>query len=122
MSAEAFLYGTLSAYAGVTAIVGAGAGARIYPDEAKEGAALPLIVYNQGTALPEFTLNNALAATQNSISVTCWAATRIAAEALADAVVLAMAAQGEIHGPRDSDFDEANQAYAAVITFTFWNR
>src|SRR5687767_10845669 len=120
MSAEAFLFATLSVDAGVTALVGAGADVRIFPDEAKEGVELPLIVFDQGSTSYERSLDDTVQAWRTTISVTCWAKTRLAAETLADAVVVAM---GLVHEPvtaSDSDFDQENQAYAAVVTFDLW--
>lgn len=122
MSAEAFLVATLKNDAGVGALIGSGDAARIWSDQAREGEPLPLIVYEQGEATYSRSLDNALQATQNVFSVTCWAATRNAAELLGNAVVDAMATQAEFPLARASEFDEDNVAYAAVLSFGFWNR
>lgn len=120
MSAETFTYSTLSGAAAVTAIVGSGANARIYPDEAAQEAAPPLIVFERGSSDPEYTLDNTLATTRVRMNVTCWAATRIAAEALGDAVAAAMLAATVPTAERDSAFDAETQSYAAILAFDIW--
>jgi hypothetical protein len=120
VSAETLTNTALLAAAGVTAIVGAGAAARIYPDEAAQEATPPLIVFERGESQPEYTLNNTLAANRVQMNVTSWAATRVAAEQLADAVVAAMATAGYVTIARDGSFDAETQSYAAIVLFEVW--
>lgn len=119
-SAETFTYATLSGAAGVTALVGSGAAARIYPDEAAQDAVLPLIVFDGDDADPVVTLNNTVSALRVPMNVTGWAATRLAAEALGDAVQAAMLAAGVPPAGRDKAFDPETNAYAAVLRFELW--
>ncbi|HJT63073.1 MAG TPA: DUF3168 domain-containing protein [Burkholderiales bacterium] len=120
MSAETLTYNALVGAAAVTAIVGAGASAKIYPDEAAQEAAPPLIVFERGDSDPEYTLDNTLAGNKVQIHVTSWAATRVAAEQLADACVTAMATAGYVSLARDGSFDAETQSYAAVVLFEVW--
>ena len=120
MSAETVTNSALLAAAGVTAIVGSGATAKIYPDEAAQAAEPPLIVFERGDSNPEYTLNNTLAGNRVQMNVTSWAATRIAAEALADETVAAMATAGYVMIGRDGSFDAETQTEAAVVLFEVW--
>lgn len=116
MSAETFTNATLSAAAGVTALVGA----KIYPDEIPQTAVLPFIAFERAASAPEYTLNNTLAGTRVDIQVACWAATRIAAEQIADAVQAAMLTAGATHSERQALFDEETGSRGALIGFDVW--
>jgi hypothetical protein len=121
MSAEAFVNAALLSAPGVTALVGAGAAARIYPDEAVEGADLPLIVYERGNTTLEHTLlADRVVASTTPITVTCWAKKRIDAEALVDAVIAAMFVAQVPPLTRDGEYDDVNQAYGGVVAFEIW--
>lgn len=120
MSAETFTKTTLFSAAGVTAIVGASPATRIWPDEAPNGAETPLIVFERADSDPIYTLNNTLATTRVRINISCWADTRLAAEALGDAVATAMLAATVPVAERDGAFNSDMQAYAAVVGFDIW--
>lgn len=120
MTPEEFVYSTLTGAAGVTAIVGAGADARIYPDEAKEGAALPLIVYERQQSEMTHTVHGALAVTRTTVAVTCWADKRSAAEALCDAVQTALRTADAWAVDRDGQYETETEAYGAVVAVEVW--
>ena len=73
----------------VTDLIGAGTAARIYPHTAKQGVALPYIVYEifQGESYEHLGGISGLA--ENRIQIDCFAATSEGAYALAEAVRLA---------------------------------
>lgn len=73
----------------VTDLIGTGADARIYEQEAKQGVALPYIVYIVYAVGSYEDLDGAVGVATNRIEVNCYAATAAAAYALAEAVRLA---------------------------------
>jgi hypothetical protein len=76
----------LEASAGVTAIVGSGASARIYPLIVKQGDNYPAITYQiiSETREPELTQQNGFI--QVRVQLTCWAETYAGARTLKEAV------------------------------------
>jgi len=86
MSAEADFRAALAAYSPLTALVGT----RIAQNAAKQGDAAPFVVF---TAEHDRTLglDNTLLADRVTFSVQCWAATAVAADAIAEAVTSALA-------------------------------
>ena len=112
MSAQANVYAALAAAAAVTAIVGT----RIYPDEAPEDTEPPLVIHQATSIEPEYALDGALAFRRSIVSLTCWAATRAQANALADACAAALvSATMRWSGRDDSVFDVETGNYASVI-------
>lgn len=75
--------------AAVTAIVGAGDAARIYPDVLPQGATLPAIAYEVISQDSEEHLEGISGLAHSRVRVECYAATRMAADALAELVRLA---------------------------------
>lgn len=76
----------LAAAAGATGIPAT----RLFPDFAPEGAAMPLLVYQQVGRSAEPAINEAASLTESRWQVTIWAATRAAARTAADAVRAAL--------------------------------
>ena len=86
----------LKAESTVTAVVGTTTSARIYPDVLKLNADLPAIVYGEvgGGESYEY-LAGPLGVAETLMMVTCYAATRAAANSLAEIVRVAL--QGPVH-------------------------
>lgn len=88
MSAETELYATLSGAAGVTALVST----RIYPDIIPQDADLPAIAYQRtGTEFLNTIHGGAPLGHAATLEITCVGETRPAANAIANAVVAALA-------------------------------
>ncbi len=80
----------LLAVAGVTAIVGVGAAARIYPVEIAQGAILPAITYQRITGPKISAMGADTGLTRPLFQVDCWAETYREADDLAEAVRAAL--------------------------------
>jgi hypothetical protein len=102
VSAESIVYGWLSGFAGLTALVGT----RIYPDVIPEQASLPAIAFTRSQTEPVSTIHGSVFAEFVAVQIQAWSATRTEAEAVADAVVDALAANAEIYIARGALFDE----------------
>lgn len=112
MSAQSAVYAALAGAAAVTALIGA----RLYPDEAPQDTALPLVIHQATQADPEYALDGARAYVRTQVAVTCWAASRAEANALADACCAALEAPAmRWIGRDDSVFDVNTGAYASVV-------
>jgi len=79
----------LKTISGVTALVGAGAAARIYTNLAKQGVATPYIIYQVFAGDSSETLTAIAGMAENRIQVDCYGATEAEAYNLAEAVRLA---------------------------------
>lgn len=87
---EDLIFGRLSAFSGVTAIVGSGSSARIFPGFAEQDTAPPYIVY-QRVAGPRVTvLDGASGLAQPVYQIDAYAGTKDAAKALADQIRIAL--------------------------------
>lgn len=116
MSAETVLYATLSAAAGVTAIVNT----RIYPDQVPQEAALPAIAFARAETEFVNTIHGDTVAKRATLEVWCMAPGRAAAEALGDAVESAGRAAGFMPSGRRPEFDDEAETWAAVLTVDYW--
>lgn len=123
MSPEELVNTVLLAAAPVTAIVSA----RIFPDEIPQArypgdpaVALPAIVYRRAGTDPRFTLNDTLAQTRALMRVSCWAASRMAAELLADEAQTALVAQKIMPVGRDGFTDPETGEEAALLEVEVW--
>lgn len=114
MSAESDLYATLSAYAPLTAIVGA----RIYPDAMPEEGAYPAVVYVRTATEPIATIHGGMAGEFATLQIGCWGNTRAAADAAAEAVIDALLVAGEVFSGRSAGFDPETGLYATTIDIT----
>ena len=116
MSAEVEFFSAISSAATVTALVGA----RIYPDVAQQESVLPLIVFERTATEPVTTIHDGFpVAAKVTLSMSVWATTRLVAEEIADATVLALR-QHAIVVNRFGHFDDETGAHAAVIEFEIW--
>lgn len=116
MSPEELVNTTLTGAAAVTAIVSD----RIFPDEIPQERPLPAIVYRRAGTDPRFTLNDTLALTRALMRVSCWAATRMAAELLADEAQTALVAQKIMPVGRDGFTDPETGEEAALLEVEVW--
>jgi len=93
---------------------------KIFPDEIPEKDQVPAVVYERSDSQPEHTLDGTLVASRVAMSVTGWAKTRAAANALLTAITNAMeAGQFALTGTNvvhETELDE----YAAVGVFDVW--
>lgn len=120
MSAESVLFDTLAGAAGVTALIGAGAAARIYPDAMPEGAAYPVIVFARTATEPLVTINGTRHGEFVSLQVHCWGKTRDSTDAVAEAVDAALLGAGEIPTGREAGFDPETGLYVTIIEVTLF--
>lgn len=117
MSAETLIYGTLTASAGVIAIVST----RIYPDFLAQEIVLPAIVTQRAESEYVNTIHTGAAvATRITMDTWCLAATRIGAETLADAVETALPVGLFVLTDRRIEFDPDTETFAAVVTSKIW--
>ena len=89
---EAALHAVLSADAGVTALVGSGASARIYPLLMQQSSAHPAVTYQRISAprIETASLSGQNARVRCRMQLDCWARTFAQALSLSDAVRTAM--------------------------------
>lgn len=122
MSPEETVRSTLAAAAPVTAL----AADRIYPDEIPQDDVAateprpPAIVYRRAGTEPRFTLNDTLALTRAVMRVVCWAASRVTAETLGDAVQAALIAAKIMPVGRDGFTDPDTGDEAAIVDVEVW--
>ena len=121
MSAESILYSTLAASPAVTALVGAGAAARIYPDAMPEGAAYPVIVFSRSGTEYVVTLDGLKHGEFATLGIQCWGDTRAQADAVADAVEAALLAAGEIPEAREAGYDPETGLIATLMSVTLFH-
>ena len=114
MSAEQQLYAALSAYAPLASIVAA----RIWPDVIPEDGQLPAVVYARHETEPIVTLSGVLAAEFVDMAIGCWAISRGAADAAADAVIAALLAAGHGYGNRNAGFDAETGLFVTNVAIT----
>lgn len=122
MSAETQLYSTLTGAAGVTAIVGSGSAARIYPDFIGQEIVCPAVVFHRVETENITTIHsNAIQASRVALEVWCMAiSSRASADALADAVETAFAPSGFMPLNRRAEFDPETETFATVLTVSYW--
>lgn len=114
MSAEQQLYAALAGHAPLTAIVST----RIWPDVIPEDGVLPAVVYARMSTEPVVTLNGVLEAEFAEMSIGCWAISRGAADAAADAVIAALLAAGHGYGNRNAGFDAETGLFVTNVAIT----
>lgn len=93
---------------------------RIFPDSLPDDATLPAIVYRRVGTVPVLTLNSSTDAAQVTIETECWANTRAAANALANAINAAMIAASHMPIERQNFQDEETGEFAVTQSFSVW--
>src|SRR4051812_1506842 len=116
MSAETILYSALSQWPPLSAAVGV----HVYPDEAPEGTPEPYIVFERAASQPTWTIHGELVAQQVSLTVSCFAATRLQADTIGDLATDAMEARGHISSQRAGIHDPETGSDACVLNFEVW--
>jgi hypothetical protein len=116
MSAETTLYGILTGYSALTALVGN----RIYPDVIAQGEALPALIYRKMGSDPYATLDGVVGITSYRFAVAAWAMKKDDAENVCDKVVAALAASVIPIEARMGDFDTEVGLFGAIVEFDMW--
>lgn len=118
MSAETQLRAVLVADSAVAALVST----RVFADRAEQGAAQPFVVFGRVSTQPVQFLDGTVPRSQVSLDVQCWAATRAAADALADAVTTAIRAVPPQSVPgRSGVYDADLDAHGTVLNVNWWD-
>jgi hypothetical protein len=117
MSAEQQLYIALSGHAPLAAIVSV----RIWPDVIPEDGEFPAVVYARMGTEPVVTLNGALVAEWAEMNIGCWAATRGAADAAADAAIVALLTAGHGYVNRNAGFDAETGLFVSNVAVRILN-
>lgn len=120
MSAESTLYGILSGSAGITALVGAGNAARIYPDAMPEDGAYPVIVFSRTGTEPVVSIDGVMHMSFVTLQAQCWAKTRASSDALADAIESALADAGETPQERAGAYDPETGLFVSSLSVTLF--
>lgn len=117
MSAEASLQTLLAAAAAVTAL----AAGRIAQDRAEQGWPAPFVIYSRTDTDKQTTLDGAVIAAKVTLDLQCWADTREAADALADACEAAIdgGADGSVTG-RATAYDSDLDLEATTLVVEWW--
>nr|WP_315210098.1 DUF3168 domain-containing protein [uncultured Albidiferax sp.] len=107
----------LAASPAVAALVGT----RITADRSEQDSPRPFIVYLIGDEDRTKTLDGTLIGIRTTIELQCWADTRLAANAVADAATVSIEAIGS-HAitSRRTDYDSELDLEATVLTVDWW--
>lgn len=116
ISAETQTISALLGWPALTALVNG----QVYPDLAPQDIEVPLVVYERASSDPTYTIHGQLVATVVTVTVQCWAATRIAAEAIGDAAIDAMSAADCVSSERRATYDSDTALYVSLIDFAVW--
>jgi hypothetical protein len=119
VSAETELHAALTGYAALTTAVAD----RIYPDFLAQEIPLPAVVYQRADTEYETTIHSgAVLASIVTFEIYCMATSRVAAEALANLVELAIAAPQNSLLPinRRPEFEPETLTFSTVVSCTIW--
>lgn len=123
MSSESICYDTLLASSPVTAIVGAGADARVFPSEVPQDYDLPAIAIVRTETEHLTTIHSSVPiASRATLEVECMAATREAASSLMVLVQTALGAAGFLSvDRRDAYTPETDPAICSdILVVSHW--
>jgi hypothetical protein len=124
MSFETDLFALLNANAGVTALVGAGAAARIYPVLAPTDVARPFVTWQRIASEPSDYAGRP-GGERISVQLDCWADTFDDVKALADAVRIAIEASlGAVRGVLETDtdfFEDGARLYRRLQSYVLYH-
>lgn len=116
MSAESSLFDTLSVAAGVTAIVSD----RIYPDVIPENKPVPAISFQRTATEFVNTIHGTVpVCTTPTLEISCVDRTRAAANALANAVVSALAGTSFYAIDQQAAVDFESELWGAIVVVNF---
>lgn len=116
MSAESDLRALLVATSAVTTLVGQ----RIAADRIEQGAARPFVVFSRTGSASLTGIDGTIYKTLVSIELQCWADTRVAADAVADAVSVAIRSAMNTVSGRSGGYDPDLDLEAALLTVEWW--
>lgn len=137
MTIEEAIVAQLKATAGVTAIIGAGDAARVFPQVLPQGSAAqkyPGLVFQRISGPREHSLTGRSGLANPRFQFTCWSKRHAEARALADAVTLALDSfSGTLGGGGGVDtspilvedgpdgYDDAEQVYSCSLDAICWH-
>ncbi len=117
MSAESILYDALSTHPAVTALVES----RIFPGLLPQGKPLPGIVTLRVEGEPVTTIHSSTPlGWRVEMEVWCIAKTNGDAEAIGDAVEVALAAAELVPTARRAEIDPETEAHSSILTCVVW--
>lgn len=120
MAIEDELFAALDGHAGLTALVVS----RIYPIKANQSATYPLLVYQRISNSQYNGLSGSSGLANSRYQISAYADTYASARAVADQVVLAMAAAtvtSILKSRIDTDFDDVSDKYRVILDFSVWH-
>ena len=117
MSAESEIRTLLGAASAVTSLVST----RIRANRAEQGDDRPFVIFTRSATEVQQGLGGTVLATKVVFDVECWADTRLAAEALADAVQAALVADGRAIVGRASGYDGDLDLEASIVSVDWWD-
>lgn len=120
MSIDSDVYAVMSGHAPLTALLGTGAGFRMFPSVIAQGIAMPAGAYAIRTDAIS-TLDGVAVLYQTRVVVQCWAEGIATAKAVADAVVSAFAASTVPLVSRDGSFDAEIGLHVETVEFDWWS-
>jgi len=116
MSYATQLQAALLAHAPLTALVAD----RVAQDFVEAGVARPFVVYTAGEVLVERGLGGEILSTREAFSLQCWADSRLAAVAVADAAEAAVEAAGHRVTGRSTSYDEELDLESEILNVDWW--
>lgn len=109
---ESSLFTRLSAFAGLTALIGSGSSCRLYPDLAAQGATLPFVVMQTTNETQPNVMDGLPSIAETDISFECHASTAEGADAVADQIYTALMDQESATGVKGILFSARRRAPA----------
>lgn len=116
MSYATQLRAALLAHAPLVALVAD----RVAQDRVEADVARPFVVYTAGDVLVERGLGGEVLGTREQFNVQCWADSRLAAVAVADAAEAAIEAAGHRVTGRSTNYDEELDLEAEMLNVDWW--
>lgn len=114
------IFATLSANAGVTAIIGAGNNCRCYPfGYAKQGTTIPYVTWNTVSGVPENKLLSGSFFDKLRVQLDCWSNLDSQALALAQAVRTSLESVSCMVSVNPTDRDPDTNLYRYSMDFEF---
>jgi hypothetical protein len=116
MSIETELRALLVADAEVAALVAT----RVSADNIDQADARPFVVFRRADTDRSYTLSGALVGSMATLTVQCWAESRLAAEALADVCEAALLLDQRPTTNREADIDPDLDLFVTQFVVTWW--
>jgi hypothetical protein len=116
MSAETDLRALLVGASAITALVGQ----RIAADRIEQGAARPFIVFTRTGTERSRCLDGTISAVKATFELQVWADTRLAADAVADAIETVIETDQQFVLGRSTGYDGELDLEASILTIDWW--